>query len=107
MGFGQESRGQLSGLMWSLQTFLNKDRVMQSIFRPSVGIPAEESLLASSQALTDYGSEGWGFESLRARHTNHHNLGVQGAGPENGVARRLQTRFQTCDPERGVEKAFY
>ena len=23
MGFGQESRGQLSGLMWSLQTFLN------------------------------------------------------------------------------------
>ncbi|CAM8656527.1 hypothetical protein MCEKE4_01909 [Acidimicrobiia bacterium] len=56
---------------------------------------------------SDYGSEGWGFESLRARHINHHNLGVQGAGPGNGVVRRLQIRLQTCDPERGVDKAFY
>ena len=49
---------------------------MQSIFRPSVGIPAEESLLASSQALPDYGSEGWGFESLRARHMSAAQKGV-------------------------------
>jgi hypothetical protein len=32
---------------------------------------------------------------------------VQDAGPEDPDVPRLQTRFQTCDPERGAENAFY